>query len=210
VKRGTGWLIAGIILIGLPFLLTRPVQKRVTSIDLRTIYPAIQDYHEGRSGYVMTAGEYATAPGMAFYHFKVPTGAISLTCSLDDLNSWIQSRRHWQKGPASLPFGNEAFFKNETESEETFELAFRRLNVSVCLRLSPIHGFRDGHSVVSEADKRDLEQTAKLLDDAIRNGNPGIKFEDVRLYQIVSAKVTSFIGKLLWGLFSLFDRQPHM
>ena len=206
------WLFFGTILLVLVGVLSfAAVGKRITSMDFGTIYSNLQDYNEGRSGTVFAAGEYPSINGIAYYHFKTSRGSIMLACSLDDFNSWIDSRKRWKFGQTSQPVGQDAFFKNETDSEETLELAYRRHNLGVCFRNSPVREYRGGRPIfTTEADKKELEDTARMLDDAIRHGNSTIKVEDVRLYQVVGYRVKSLVGGICWMVYSFFHPNAHM
>ena len=200
---GVVFLIFGaVLLIPVGLLSITTVSKRITSIDFSTIYPNIQDYNDGRVGTVLSAREYPSVTGIVYYHFKTSRGSIMLACSLDDRNSWIDSRKRWMIGQTSQPLGEDAFFKNETESEETMELAYRRYNLGVCFRISPVF--------TTEADKKELEETARKLDDAIRQGDPTINVEKVRVYQVVGSTVKGLILELFLRLLFLFYPNAHM
>lgn len=209
MKKKYRWLLIGALLIGLALLFvvlsTVRVGRRVKSIDLGQIYTNIQDFSEGREGFVIRAGEYPSMVGIAYYHFKTSRGSISLACCSDDFNSWINSRHHWEIGPTSQSIGEEAFFKNETQSEGTLELAYRRHNLGVCFRNHPKREYRGGRPVfTTAADKKELEHAAKILDDAILQSSPAIKIEDVWLYQVVGHKV-EFLRHPVISLPMLFE-----
>lgn len=212
INRTRRWLLVGVatlVLVGALSFVT--VGERITSIDLSTVYPNLQNHNGGRGDTVIRAGEYPAIKGITYYYFKTSRGSIMLACSLDDFNSWIDSRRRWKIGRTSEPIGQDAFFMNRTASEETLELAYRRHNLGVCFRNGPVREYRGGRPIfTTEADKTELEQTARMLDDAIRHGNPTIKVENVRLYQVVSYKVRRFVGGLCWMLYGLFHPNAHM
>ena len=187
-------LYFGLILVGLGLLSSLSVGKRVTSVDLRSVYPNIEDYNDGRSGYVLTA------PRSADYRLATSDGGITLNFYLNNSHTFVQSRRKWQKEETSQPIGDEAFFNNETESEETFKLIYRRHNLAVCFGISPIHGSTNGRRCFSQTDRQELETTAKILDDAIHPGNPSVKVEDVRFYQVIGSKTWDFVtGCIMTG-----------
>jgi len=198
-------VLGSVVVAVVGLLATVKVGKRITSIDLSTIYPAIEDSNEGRSGTVISAGDYPSFRGIAYYHLQTSRGSITLACSVDDSNSWIDSRKSWKIGPASQRIGDDVFFKNETDSEETLELAYRRHNLGVCFRNSPNREYRGGRPIfTSETDKKELEETARKLDNALLAGNARIQTEDVRFYQVVSHKLRSSVGNgYLWITYHL-------
>ena len=197
------WFLA-IALVGafiaISILGRRSVGERITSVNLSGIYTNIQSYNEGRDGYVLTTGKYPSASGMAWYYLKNTGGSISISCMLEDRDAWIASRRHWETGPTSNPIGDQSFFKNETTSPETLELAYRRYNLGVCFR---------GQSVSApEANRREMEEAAKALDDAILKRNPNVHLETVRLSLVAGQRAESFLFPFLW-IFYLFAHPDY-
>src|SRR5207249_4035373 len=122
-----------------------------------------------------------------------PRGSISLACCLEDQDAWIASRRKWELGPTSQSIGDESFFKNETSSGETLELAYRRLNVGLCFRSNPVREYRLGLPVFTpDRDKREMEETAQILEEAILKGHASVQIADIRLRHVVGRKVSDF------------------
>jgi len=197
------WLLPiGIVvgLIAIPPLGHRRVVERVTSVNLRGIYTNIQSYNEGRDGYVLTALKNSSA----WYYLQDTDGSIAISCRLEDqADKWISSRRQWETGPTSQPIGDQSFFKNETRSPETLELAYQRLNLGVCFR---------GHHAVSapDANKREMEDAAKTLDEAISKRNPNVRVETVHLSLVASQsqRTQSFLFRFLW-IFYLFANPDY-
>jgi hypothetical protein len=202
-------LVFVVLWIGL-ILSANPV-TRITFIDLKAVFPNLYDHNEGRTSSVFSAGPYPSNSSIEYFFFRTTRGSIGVACCLEDLNSWIESRKTFMTGPPSRPIGDDAFFKNETPSNpETLDLAYRRYNLGVCFRDNPRREYRNGRPVITDEDKTELEQAAQALDAAIQKGNPGIKIEVIGRYGIAAHKMKRFVGGIAWLLYALFHPNGRM
>lgn len=203
------WSVLGLLAAGIAMLLSQEVDKRVTYIDLGTIYGNLRDYYDaGRTVFLLRSGGYPSIGDGGDFHYSITNGLITLGCSLNDVGP-VPNLRVYRKASSSRVIGDESFFENYTTTEERFELAYRRYNVNACFRISPIHGFREGRFSCSDTDKAEMEMAAALLDNAILCAGPNVKVEEVRLYQVVGYKIRVFAGGISYLIGRLFHPGGH-
>ena len=196
-------LIIGAAAIVVATLVLSPMKvgKRITSIDLSRLYLKIDDYYEGRKGYVQRTGAYPSNGGGDYYHFPTTNGSVTIRCTLDDFDGRMGYFRKEKKAETSQPIGEQAFFGDWRHgADKDLELAYRRLNVSA------IFGFSASKpNVIATGEyKVDLETSAKILDQAILDEDPCIQSEDVQLGQVVGWKVKQ-LPNFVFRFYSLFS-----
>jgi hypothetical protein len=196
------WLIIILVtLVGTGFLLW-PIRvgKRITAIDLSRLYPKIDDYYEGRKGYVQRAGTYPSIGGGDYYNFPSTNGSITVQVMLDDFGGWTQNLQAEKREATSRRIGEQSFFGDWRHSaDKDFELAYRRLNVSAVF-----HFNSSKPNVIRTGDyKTELEYGATVLDQAILSGTPAVQSEYIRFGQVVSQKIKDLPGVVFW-VYSLF------
>jgi len=119
-------------------------------------------------------------------------------------------RGYRQFGGTSEPIGDEAFFQYDLHVDSRLELAYRRFNTMVYFKADPSIPYRRGEeNLRMDADKKELEQVAKVLDDAILNRNPNISVENIRVHQVVGARIKGVAQGLVWFIHSLYHPGFH-
>ncbi len=142
--------------------------------------------------------------GGDYYHFPVTNGSVTIQCMLDDLDGWIRNLRKEKKQETSQNIGEQAFFGDWRHgANKDLALAYRRLNVSAVFRFESMTWSKTNVIATGEY-KADLENSAKVLDQAILHGDPSIQSEDMRLGQVVGWKAKQLPGFVFW-VYSLFS-----
>jgi hypothetical protein len=198
-------LVFGSIVAGLAILSVVNVEKRVTAINFDGLYGATSIYEQSE-GHQIIVREYPSQEILGFYVFATPRGSMSVSCILSDFSKSLIRSSH-QMGATSHAIGDESYFQYQG-IDPKLELAYRRYNAIVSFKSAPDKV--EAHYEDSErrsassldADKKELERIAMILDQAILNGNPNVKLENIKAYQIASVCIRGLIARMLWTRFA--------
>jgi hypothetical protein len=197
VRLKKKYLVVAGILVGLATILSINVDTRVTRIDFNKLYSTTNIY-ERDYGHKVLAREYPSQDILGFYVFPTQRGTMWISCIARDYDKHFVGSNSRRVGPTSQVIGDESFFEYQG-IDSRLTLAYRRFNVIAYFKDDPKFELHNGSANTAlEADKKELESTAKILDDAILKKNPAIGEEQVPAFWIVWTGVRDWIGGMIF------------
>lgn len=190
--------------IALPFLLTSrktpgptPGLRRIVSINLNGIFPTLSDPQ--KSGTLLKAAEYPSSGSSFYYYIPTTNGSVRLQLEFSDYNP-MEYWRQYKVSPAPQLLGEESFYElaHPSRDEDTMELVYRRLNLTAHFRHDPVHGRSGNRLLYTDQDRKEVEQVARTLDEALAQPSLNVAFQEVPSSRLASDNFRNLITGLLW------------